>query len=112
MIKRLQVILNGSARHERTTVLGVPQFLSGSYKLLGMPKCFRPLRARIFYPLVNTTTMRLTSYVGIMFGVTNEVEWFILNPSMWWIGIMHIPLITIPTHAFAITFRHKRFTLA
>jgi len=58
----------------------------------------------IFYPLVNTTTMRLTSYVGIMFGVTNEVEWFILNPSMWWMGIMHIPLITISIYAFAITF--------
>jgi hypothetical protein len=40
------------------------------------------------------------------------VESFILDPSMWWIGIMHILSITIPTHAFAITFRHKRFTLA
>jgi hypothetical protein len=30
---------------------------------------------------------------------------FILNPSMWWMGIMHIPLITISLYAFAITFR-------
>lgn len=59
----------------------------------------------IFYPRVNHTTMRVTSYVGIMFGATNEVEWFVLHPSMWWMGIMHIPLITISLYAFAITFR-------
>jgi hypothetical protein len=58
----------------------------------------------IFYPRVNIITMRLTSFVGTMFGVTNEVEWFILNPSMWWMGILHIPLITISIYAFAITF--------
>jgi hypothetical protein len=58
----------------------------------------------IFYPRVNKATMRVTSYVGIMFGATNEVEWFVLNPSMWWMGIMHIPLITVSLYAFAITF--------
>jgi hypothetical protein len=58
----------------------------------------------IFYPRVNIITMRVTSFVGTMFGVTNEVEWFILNPSMWWMGILHIPLITISLYAFAITF--------
>jgi hypothetical protein len=59
----------------------------------------------IFYPRVNLVTMRVTSYVGIMFGVTNEVEWFVLHPSMWWMGIMHIPLITMSVYAFAITFK-------
>lgn len=49
--------------------------------------------------------MRVTSYIGIMFGATNEVEWFVLHPSMWWMGIMHIPLITISLYAFAITSR-------
>jgi hypothetical protein len=58
----------------------------------------------MFYPHVSLATMRVTSYVGIMFGVTNEVEWFILNPSMWWMGIMHVPLITISFYALAITF--------
>jgi hypothetical protein len=58
----------------------------------------------IFYPHVNLATMRVTSYVGIMFGATNEVEWFVLHPSMWWMGILHIPLITISLYAFAITF--------
>jgi hypothetical protein len=58
----------------------------------------------IFYPRVNLITIRVTSFVGIMFGVTNEVEWFFLNPSMWWMGIMHIPLITISIYAFATTF--------
>jgi len=59
----------------------------------------------IFYPRVNRPMMRVTSYVGIMFGATNEVEWFVLHPSMWWMGIMHIPLITISLYAFALTFR-------
>ena len=59
----------------------------------------------MFHPHVNQATMRITSYVGIMFGVTNEVEWFVLHPSMWWMGIMHIPLITISLYAFAITIK-------
>jgi hypothetical protein len=59
----------------------------------------------IFYPHVNHPTMRVTGYVGVMFGVTNVVEWFVLQPSMWWMGIMHVPLITISLYAFAMTFR-------
>jgi hypothetical protein len=58
----------------------------------------------IFYPRVNYSTIRVTSYVSIMFGATNEVEWFVLHPSIWWMGILHIPLITISIYAFAITF--------
>jgi hypothetical protein len=58
----------------------------------------------IFYPRVNQSAIRVTSFIGIMFGVTNEVEWFFLNPSMWWMGIIHIPLISISIYAFAITF--------
>jgi len=58
----------------------------------------------IFYPRVNRTTMRVTSYVGIMFGAINEVNWFVLYPSMWWMGMMHVPLITISLYAFAMTF--------
>lgn len=57
----------------------------------------------IFHPRVNRTTMRVTSYVGIMFGATNIVEWFVLYPTMWWMGVMHVPLITISLCAFAVT---------
>jgi hypothetical protein len=59
----------------------------------------------VFCSRTNLVTMRISSYVGIMFGVVNVVEWFIINPYMWWMGIMHIPLITISIYAFAYTFR-------
>ena len=61
----------------------------------------------IYYPHVNRPTMRVTSYVGIMFGMINVVEWFVLQPSMWWMGVMHVPLITISVVAFAMTLRGK-----
>jgi len=57
----------------------------------------------VFYPRVKMSLMRVTSYVGMIYGVTNELEWFVLNPSMWWMGVMHIPLITISVCAFALT---------
>lgn len=57
----------------------------------------------IFHPRVNNTTMRVTSYVGIMFGAINEIEWFVLYPSMWWMGIMHVPLLTTSLLALAMT---------
>jgi hypothetical protein len=58
----------------------------------------------IFYPRVNIPTMRVTSYIGVLFGVVNEVEWFVLNPWMWWMGVMHVPLITISVYALALSF--------
>jgi len=60
---------------------------------------------------VNIPTLRVMSYVGFLFGIMNILTWFIFNPSMWWIGFLHIPLFTISIYGFLLTlFKRKRYT--
>ncbi len=47
----------------------------------------------LYYPHVNTVTLRVTSFVGLMFGVINMITWFFLNTEYWWMGICHLPLL-------------------
>lgn len=57
----------------------------------------------LFYPHVNKATFRVTGFVGIIFGTINLFTWFILKPSMWWMGVLHLPLFFISVYAFALS---------
>lgn len=61
----------------------------------------------IYHPYVNIAVFRVTSYVGLIFGIINIVTWFIINPMFWWMGILHIPLFLISLYAFIISFLNK-----
>ncbi|MFD3156327.1 hypothetical protein ACFIJ5_05625 [Haloimpatiens sp. FM7330] len=50
----------------------------------------------------NLFTLTVTSYIGIIFGITNMIVWFIINPEMWSIGVLHLPLIIISLYTFII----------
>ncbi len=56
----------------------------------------------MFWPSVNRSTLRVSSFVGIIFGTTNLVSWFILEPVAWWMGVMHVPLFVISIYAFLV----------
>ena len=65
----------------------------------------------LYFPNVNIPTLRVMSYVGFLFGIMNILTWFIFNPSMWWMGVLHIPLFTISIYGFLLTlFKRKRYT--
>jgi hypothetical protein len=49
----------------------------------------------MFYPNVNKVTLRVTSFVGLYFGIMNLLTFFILNPEYRWMGVLHIPLFII-----------------
>jgi len=62
------------------------------------------------YPHVNKTLLRVMSFVGILFGIINLLTWFLINSDYWWMGVLHIPLISISLFGFilGITKQEKR----
>lgn len=56
----------------------------------------------LFCKRINLFTLTITSYIGTIFGITNMIVWFILNPKMWAMGILHLPLIIISLYTFII----------
>jgi hypothetical protein len=60
----------------------------------------------LFHPNINKATFRVTSFVGIIFGAINFFTWFILNATMWWMGVLHLPLLSISIYAFIISMRN------
>jgi len=58
-----------------------------------------------FHPDINKATFRVASFVGIIFAVINLISWFVLNTSMWWMGVLHLPLLSISIYAFTLSMR-------
>jgi hypothetical protein len=59
----------------------------------------------LFYPTVNRVVLRISSFVGIIFGIINEVMWFVVLPVGWWMGVLHIPLLVIAVYGFVLGHR-------
>ncbi|VVB74988.1 Uncharacterised protein [Candidatus Tiddalikarchaeum anstoanum] len=48
----------------------------------------------IYYPKINTATLRITSLIGFILAFYNIwVNFFISPTTLWWNGILHIPLL-------------------
>jgi hypothetical protein len=56
----------------------------------------------LFHPTVNLALLRVSSFVGMVFGAVNLITWFVLQPSGWWMGVLHIPLAAISVYAFVL----------
>ena len=63
----------------------------------------------LYCPKVNIATLRVTSLVGIIIGFWNMVRNFLIEPNMWWNGVLHLPLVFISICAFILSFRKTRF---
>jgi hypothetical protein len=57
----------------------------------------------LYFPRVNIVTFRISAFVGVMFGVTNAITWFVLDPSMWWMGVLHVPLLLVSLLCFVLS---------
>jgi hypothetical protein len=58
----------------------------------------------LFYPKVNLTILGTTSLIGILYGLGNLFIAFFLDPGhSWWIGILHIPLLSISIYGLALS---------
>jgi len=58
----------------------------------------------LYHPNVNMATLRVTSLVGVIIGIYNVLVNFILATSLWWNGILHIPLLAVSAYALALSF--------
>jgi hypothetical protein len=62
----------------------------------------------LYHPTVNLAVLRVTSFVGMLFGAVNMLVWFAVMPSGWWMGVLHIPLLVISIYAFVLGLRTRR----
>jgi hypothetical protein len=46
----------------------------------------------ILYPKVNIVMYRISAYVSFLYMLFNLAHWF--NADTWWMGFLHIPLLT------------------
>ena len=62
----------------------------------------------LYHPRINLATLRVTSLVGVIIAIYNVLVNFILVFStMWWNGVLHIPLLTISAYGFVLSFRRS-----
>lgn len=60
----------------------------------------------LYYPTVNIPTLRVTSLLGMVIGFWNLVTDFLLQPDLlWWMGVLHIPLVIISIYTFILSFK-------
>jgi hypothetical protein len=59
----------------------------------------------LFSPQVNMATMRVTSFAGLITSFFNILQWFIFNPQAWWMGVLHLPLLSISAYALILSLR-------
>ncbi len=56
--------------------------------------------AILYFNKINLTTLKVTGFIGLLFGVINMIVWFILNRELWWMGVLHLPLLVISFYVF------------
>jgi hypothetical protein len=57
----------------------------------------------LFYPKINPTVMRISSFVGMLIGGVNMIVWFVMETWGWWMGVLHIPLVVLSIYAFVLS---------
>jgi len=63
----------------------------------------------LFYPRVDPLAYRLTAFNGLIYGLFNMTHFS--NPGFWWMGVLHIPLLTLSLIALLLTRFDKREAL-
>lgn len=59
--------------------------------------------AILFFTRINFITLKVTSFIGLLFGIVNMITWFIMDIEMWWMGILHMPLLLISLYVFIVS---------
>ncbi len=57
----------------------------------------------IHYPRINRATLRVTSLIGIIIGFYNILVNFIMEPALWWNGVLHLPLVILSIYGLVIS---------
>lgn len=54
-------------------------------------------------PKVNIVTYRITAIIGVIIGLYNMMNFF--NPHTVWLGVVHVPLLTISLYSAILSYR-------
>jgi hypothetical protein len=95
----------------------IPQFGVNMFtNEAGLTYCMiTPIILGIFLLFPNKIDMQthfITAFVGFIFGIFNIMNWFILQPVFWWMGILHMPLILLSLYSFIVLRKKERPALA
>lgn len=58
----------------------------------------------IYFPQVNKSIFIATGLIGVMLSLGNFVLEFVIIPSYWWIGVLHIPLLILSSCSVVLSF--------
>ena len=56
----------------------------------------------LYHTTVNLTVLRVSSFVGMLLGAVNMIVWFVVEPWGWWMGVLHVPLLSISIYGFVL----------
>jgi hypothetical protein len=62
----------------------------------------------MYYKTLNIVLLKIISFIGIYYGLLNQITWFILNPIYWWMGILHLPLLINGAIGFIIAIKEEK----
>jgi hypothetical protein len=62
----------------------------------------------MYYKTINITLLKIISFIGIYYGLLNQITWFVLNPVYWWMGILHLPLLINSIIGFIIAIKEEK----
>jgi hypothetical protein len=62
----------------------------------------------MYYKTINMTLLKMVSFIGIYYGLLNQMTWFVLNPVYWWMGILHFPLLINSIFGFIIAIKEEK----
>lgn len=58
-----------------------------------------------YFPNVNLTTLRVTGFVGLLIGLGNMWLEFLYLPALWWVGVLHLPLVVTAVVGLILSWR-------
>lgn len=58
----------------------------------------------VFHPRVNLVTLRVTALIGLIIGIYNMLVNFVLQPALWWNGVLHIPLVLLSIYGLVLAY--------
>jgi hypothetical protein len=61
----------------------------------------------LVYPGVDLPVLRISGFIGMITGLLNVIEFFLIPVYGAWMGILHLPLLLISLYAFVLSFRTK-----
>ena len=63
----------------------------------------------LFSKGVHKPTLSVISYVGFLFGLLNMMTWFGIQTQNWWMGVLHLPLITLSFYGLLVANSERRY---